>query len=60
MPSILSSEDREALVAQLEALKRDQSEFDIEALLDTQARLRFGMVIYRAIDATRRAKRRAA
>jgi hypothetical protein len=51
MPA-LSREEREALIARFKELKR-QGEPDLESLLDTQVRRRFGALIYRAIAATR-------
>jgi len=57
MPEVISAEERDALIAQFEELKRHQRdpEPDIEFLLDAEARFRFGTVIYRAIAASKRA-----
>jgi hypothetical protein len=57
MPQDLSREERKELISLLKELKRyrDKSEHNVEWLLDTEFRRRFGLMIYRAIAAPKRA-----
>jgi len=52
MPA-LNRAEREALIAQFKELKREQDDLGPEALLDSEVRRRFGMMIHRAVAAGR-------
>jgi hypothetical protein len=55
MVEALNREDREALIAQLEDLKRGRYDSDpsLNEVLDAEIRMRFGAIIYRALASSR-------